>query len=260
VFVDADVCVHPDALDRLRDTLARRPELSAAFGAYDSTPPALPLVSQYRNLLHAYVHRRDAGDVVTFWTGLGAVRREAFEHAGGFDEGERLDDVEFGYRLAACGHRILLDPKIQGTHLKRWTLTNVIRTDVRERAVPWVRLLLRLRHRVGPPTLSVRPSEWLLTGLTAIALLAVIAALMTGQGHWWIVAGVAALLLPVFDRGFLGWVAGERGGWFALRILPLRALYYVLNIVSIVIAFLPIPIRRRRGGKTLPFPGRVKEA
>ena len=113
VFVDADVCVHRDALRRIRDLLCEDPDVSAVFGAYDLSPAAPSLVSQYRNLLHSYVHRRDAGEAVTFWTGLGAVRRDVLKHCGGFDERERLDDVEYGYRLSALGRflrRDWLDP------------------------------------------------------------------------------------------------------------------------------------------------------
>jgi len=79
VFVDADVAVHPDALRRIRDVMAQRQDVSAVFGAYDLMPAAPGLVSQYRNLLHSYVHRRDAGEAVTFWTGLGAIRRDVLQ-------------------------------------------------------------------------------------------------------------------------------------------------------------------------------------
>src|SRR4051812_10579254 len=55
VFVDADVTVHADALDRLRAAFAD-PELCAAFGAYDDDPPG-GVVARFRNLLHHHVHR-----------------------------------------------------------------------------------------------------------------------------------------------------------------------------------------------------------
>lgn len=253
VFVDADVCVHPDALRRLLDVLAHRTDLTALFGSYDVCPPSPSLVSQYRNLLHAYVHHRDAGEAVTFWTGLGAVRRDAFLSVGGFDEGERIDDVELGYRLSAEGHRILLDPAIQGTHLKRWTLFDVIRTDVRDRGVPWVRLLLRQRHRVGRPTLSVRASERMLTGLAALALVALALSAVTRQAQWLFLAGSCAALVLLGDLQFLHWLSRQRGRAFALGAMPLRLLYYGLNVVSAGLALVPLSIRRRRCGDALPL-------
>src|SRR6266849_6346905 len=57
-FVDADVVLAPDALDRVVSVLDSRPELAAVFGSYDARPRAHGLVSQYRNLLHHFVHQQ----------------------------------------------------------------------------------------------------------------------------------------------------------------------------------------------------------
>src|SRR5687767_1770649 len=66
-FVDADVVVGPRAVSRVADTLARRPEVAAVFGSYDDEPRAPGLVSQYRNLLHHYVHQHGNVEASTFW-------------------------------------------------------------------------------------------------------------------------------------------------------------------------------------------------
>ena len=257
VFVDADVCVHADALRRIRDAFDREPELSAVVGAYDLAPTAPGLVSQYRNLLHAYVHRREAGEAVTFWTGLGGVRRETFEAVGRFDEGERLDDVEFGYRLAARGYRIRLDPGIQGTHQKRWTLSSLAVTDVGYRGVPWMRLLLQGRYPAGRTSLNVGGLERFLTASVAVGTISAVAAVITGHPAWAAsAAGVLAATL-VGDRDFLSWLARQRGWWFALRAVPLRLLYYGLNVVSVGLALLPMEWRR---ATVPPKPGLAEEA
>jgi GT2 family glycosyltransferase len=146
VFVDADVVPHSDAFVRIRTAFAREEGLDAVFGSYDDEPAVRGLVSDFRNLLHHYVHQRGAGDATTFWAGLGAVRREAFEHVGGFDDvrftAPSVEDVELGMRLAAAGRRVRLDPALRGTHLKRWTLTEMLRVDATRRAFPWALLLL----------------------------------------------------------------------------------------------------------------------
>src|SRR5881275_2620193 len=85
VFVDADVEVHPDAFGRIRAAFDEDPELAALFGSYDDDPGADGVVSAFRNLLHHHVHHEGAGPATTFWAGLGAVRRDVFEAAGGFD-------------------------------------------------------------------------------------------------------------------------------------------------------------------------------
>lgn len=146
VFVDADIEVHEDVFTRIRSAFAEDPELTALFGSYDASPHADGIVSRFRNLLHHHVHHSSPGDASTFWAGLGAIRRDAFTAAGGFDADRyrlpSIEDIELGARLAASGARIRLDPQIQGTHLKAWTLANMVRTDLLQRGVPWVVLLL----------------------------------------------------------------------------------------------------------------------
>ncbi|HYH53285.1 MAG TPA: glycosyltransferase [Solirubrobacterales bacterium] len=147
VFVDSDVEVHPDALEAIARHFARDPELVAVFGAYDDDPEHPGLTSRYRNLLHHHVHSGAAGEAETFWAGLGAIRREAFERAGGFDADRfpqpSVEDIELGMRLRRRGGRILLDPAVRGRHLKAWTPLSMLRTDFSRRGLPWARLLMR---------------------------------------------------------------------------------------------------------------------
>lgn len=229
-FVDADVAIHPDTLRRLLETLDSTPGIAAVFGAYDAAPRAPGLVSQYRNLLHHYVHARSPGDAETFWTGCGAVRRDAFVAAGGFDERmHQLEDIELGYRIRALGHRIVLRPEIQGTHLKRWTIRSMIQTDLFGRGVTWMRLHLERRHRGRPGTLNLRPAEKLYTLLTGLALAALCLAAVRREPAWLLAAAAAATIVLAGNAAMLRWFAQERGIWFALGVIPLRLLYYALN-------------------------------
>jgi GT2 family glycosyltransferase len=143
VFVDADVEVHPDAFTRLREAFTDD-DLVAVYGSYDDRPAVTTTVSAFRNLLHHHVHQAGAGPAETFWTGLGAVRRDAFLAVGGFDEVRyphpSIEDIELGHRLADGGAAIRLDPLVQGTHLKTWTLRSMVWTDFARRGVPWVML------------------------------------------------------------------------------------------------------------------------
>jgi glycosyltransferase involved in cell wall biosynthesis len=248
VFVDADVCVHPDALDRLRAAFEAEPDVVAAFGCYDTHPPAPGLVSQYRNLVHHYVHWRHAGDADTFWAGLGAVRRGEFLAVGGFDERRyprpQIEDIELGYRLRALGGRIVLDPAVRGTHLKRWTLRQVVRSDVLDRGVPWMRLLLE-RRSVGAGTLNIRLGERAFTVLT-VAGTALILSGALARSTPLLAVGLACLLLVLAGNAhLLRWFAQVRGPGFAAAVVPLRLLYYLLNGLSVALALLhrPRPLR-----------------
>jgi glycosyltransferase involved in cell wall biosynthesis len=173
VFVDADVCVHPETLGRFVALFDSRPDVSAIFGSYDSSPSHPGVISEFRNLLHHHVHQRGAGPAETFWTGLGAIRREVFADLGGFDEARyrhaSIEDIELGVRLRRRGHRILLDPTIQGTHLKAWTLGSMVRTDFARRGVPWVALQVRDRRASASLNLGWRHRVSALACVVALA-------------------------------------------------------------------------------------------
>ena len=238
VFIDADVSVHGDALCRLARALDDD-GVAAVFGAYDTSPRAPGLVSQYRNLLHHWVHAQGRGEAETFWAGLGALRRNAFLAAGEFDETmTQLEDIVLGYRLRRLGHRILLRPEIQGTHLKQWTLPAMVRTDLFGRGVTWMRLHLEQGRGGQPGTLNLRPAEKLFTLLALLAALALVVAFVAGDWRWLLATGLCLALVIAGNLPLFRWFARLRGLRFALFAVPLRLMYYMLNAIAAPIGLL----------------------
>ena len=139
-----------DTVAKMADTFERHPEVDAVFGSYDDSPEAGDFSSQFKNLFHHFVHQEAREQAFTFWSGCGAVRRQVFLDAGGFDA-ERysrpsIEDIELGYRLTAAGHQIMLNKEVQVKHLKRWTLRGMVKADVFDRAIPWTQLIIRQKE------------------------------------------------------------------------------------------------------------------
>jgi GT2 family glycosyltransferase len=236
VFIDADCVVHVDTLSRFATLFMSDPELGAAFGSYDDKPPASGIMSQYRNLVHHYVHHQNAGEVETFWAGAGAVRREVFAEAGMYDEWHyskpQIEDIELGARIRKLGRRIILDPSIQVTHLKKWTLRQVIRTDLWDRGIPWARLLMHRRAMLSTATLNLRLSEKVATFLTCLAaLLIVIDAVVLSPIPLWIAIACFGAVL-VLNAPLWGFFLRLRGPVFTVMVMPARLMYYLINGVS----------------------------
>lgn len=250
VFVDADVCVHPTALTQFVDAFGNDERIAAVFGAYDTQPRAEGVVSQYRNLLHHYVHLTSSGDADTFWAGCGAVRRSTFNAVGMFDEDRfqrpQIEDIELGYRIVARGDRILLRPDIQGTHLKHWTLWRMLVTDFTDRAVPWMLLLLERGNAGRRGTLNVRGSEKLLTALVGVALLGLLLAGALAEWRWLLLSLVCVVCVVLGNLALLRWFAARRSVWFALAVIPLRLAFYIVSGAGAVWAML-LHISGRRG-------------
>jgi GT2 family glycosyltransferase len=228
VFVDSDVVVHEDAFERIRAAFVDDPALTAVFGSYDDTPRAGGTVSEFRNLLHHHVHQSAPGVATTFWAGLGAVRRDAFLAAGGFDERRfprpSIEDIELGMRLLDCGGRIVLDPLLQGKHLKRWTLMGMIHTDFAARGAPWVDLLLTRGSGSTALNLGWRHR------MTAAASLALLAALSRRK-----LPLSMALVVSIFmlNHSFYRLVLRRRGPAFAAAALPLHVVHHLVGLAAV---------------------------
>jgi GT2 family glycosyltransferase len=233
-FVDADVVITPGLLTRVVPIFEERPEIAAVFGSYDAFPRAKNVVSQFRNLLHHYVHQEGSSDASTFWAGCGAMRRAAFEAVGGFDEKRfprpSIEDIELGYRLRQAGYRILLDKALQGTHLKEWTLGSVIRTDIQRRAIPWARLMLERKNLLND--LNVKTVQRVSGGLVILTCLFFFLAIL--RPELLAVSGLTALTVIFLNRRLYGFLLKRRGALFAGACIPLHFLYFLYSTLTYV--------------------------
>jgi glycosyltransferase involved in cell wall biosynthesis len=235
VFVDCDVIIERDALNRITAFFDTNPQYSAVFGSYDAKPPAANLVSQYRNLLHHFVHQNGRFEAETFWTGLGAIRRSVFEHTKGFRELQHfVEDIELGVRLSSEGFRIALDPNLTCTHLKTWTLVEMARTDLYDRAIPWSALLLERRRVTNDLNTNVNGR----LGVASIFLAAMSLLLAVAWPGFGLVALAAVVLLLISMRPLLQYFYRERGALFAARCVPLHVIHLSCACSGFLIALL----------------------
>jgi glycosyltransferase involved in cell wall biosynthesis len=242
-FVDSDVVVNTDACRRIRHALASR-EIKAVVGSYDDSPPARNFCSQYKNLVHHFYHQRGGGDVSTFWAGCGAVWKSEFLAVGGFDEQRyprpSIEDIEFGYRLKASGARIRLIPELQGKHLKVWTIRGLLRTELRDRAIPWSLLLLS-RGKLGDE-LNVATSERLravLAGLVAVTLLACAVGFVS-----WLVPGTLLALAIVANMKIFSLFRRRNGLLFAFGGVLFHQIYYLYSTAAYCSCWLLVKFAR----------------
>ena len=158
VFVDADVLPHADAFTRIRAAVRRGSGRWLRSSARTTT--CRPTQASSRSFgtsctttstSRAPVTRRRSGP------GSGRYARTRFApRAGSTPSATRSlpsRTSTSGRGSSRDGGRILLDPLIQGTHLKRWTLSDMVRTDFWQRGVPWVELVLR--HGSGSTALNL---------------------------------------------------------------------------------------------------------
>jgi glycosyltransferase involved in cell wall biosynthesis len=236
VFVDADVVAPPNTLGMIVEALDADASIAAVFGSYDDTPAWPDFLSQYKNLMHHYVHQVSSERAVTFWAGCGAIRKSIFDTAGGFNAEKypnaSIEDIELGYRLTAAGHNIRLLKQLHVKHLKKWTVRGLWRADVHYRAIPWTQLILETGHL--PKDLNLTHASRFSAGFTGLIVLALLLLPLSFTGLFpWLrpaLLGAAilvlAILLLALNWRVYAWFAKKRGVAFAAGAVLAHWCYY----------------------------------
>jgi glycosyltransferase involved in cell wall biosynthesis len=232
LFLDADVVIAPGAMRKVLDTMSR-PQVGALIGSYDADPDDVSIVSQFKNLAHHYFHQHSCREATTFWGACGAVRRECFFAAGGFDEKRfklpSIEDVELGYRLIDRGVRIVLDPELQVKHLKKWTLASLVATDVTRRAIPWTLLWMERRRFQRDLNFSC---DQRFGAMASVALVLAIP-LAFASPHIWFVVGALLIAAYLLNRGLFRLLLTKGGSRLAIGGFLLQQLYYLNSLIGL---------------------------
>lgn len=236
-FVDSDVLVQSGTVGRVVADFQENRDIAAVFGSYDDSPAENNFLSQYKNLFHHFIHQESSSEAVTFWAGCGAVRREVFEKVGGFNEKRytrpEIEDIELGYRMKRKGYRILLDKHLQVKHLKRWTLSSLLRADIFCRAVPWSKLILESGEMVKD--LNLQTNHKISVGLVALS----VGILPLFPFEPFLFFGVLFVLAIVFalNRRLYGFFVRRRGIRFTTLAFPMHLLYYFYSGVTFLVCW-----------------------
>ncbi len=256
-FVDADVTIPDDAMNRVEAAFRADPDLSAAFGSYDDSPAADNFFSQFKNLFHHYVHQRSRPEASTFWAACGAMRRGVFMASGGFDETYRrasIEDIELGYRLTRAGHRIKLQKDLQVKHLKRWTFASLLATDFFQRALPWSELILRRGGFIND--LNLNQASQVSVVLACILAICLIAS------FWWpralVIAGASAASLAAINVRLYFFFWRKRGPFFTSGAVAWHWFYYLYSGLAFCSkALLHLALTLKAALKSASFLGRA---
>ena len=232
VFVADDVRLHLDTLSRLVAILGARPDLAAISASHDAHGGPPNFVSRYWNLLVRYGEQRYGGRCAQFASGCGAVRRSAFLAAGMYDEWRFATDcvegAELGQRLCAAGYGVLLDPALSVVHLRRWSLSGVLR-EVWSRGRFLARSLGYVRMSTAVPSEVVFTLSRALTPGAALLGTLTLAAAFVPAPHAGAKGAVALGAILLTNLPVHHFYARTRGLGFALVSAPL---HFVVQLVA----------------------------
>jgi glycosyltransferase involved in cell wall biosynthesis len=243
LFIDADVTVPYDTIEKVVNFFQIFPDLDALIGSYDDEPFETNFLSQYKNLLHHYVHQTSNREASTFWGACGAIRREVFLKMGGFDKKYRrpsIEDIDLGYRLKKAGFKIYLLKQIQVKHLKHWGIISLLKADFFFRALPWTDLILNEGRFIDDLNLKFS---------SRLSVMAVFMLTLTFIGSIfspWLLVPTVFFMVLLFG---LNWdlyrfFINKRGLSFAVKTIPWHWLYFFYCGLAFSIGFAKYQLKR----------------
>ncbi len=238
-FIDADHEIDPLWLRRAAELLAD--DRVAAVGAAYSAPPDGNWVQRLYDALRGPTRGRTAVE----WLGSGnlAVRRNAFEEVGGFDETlETCEDVDLCQRLRSNGGLLIADEALRSIHAgDPKTLSAIFRGEL-WRGRDNLRVSLR-----GRLSLKALPSV-AIPLIDVAAIVGFVAAILLRA--WWVATaslGCVALLSALRAARILGKLARPRGV-DSLRAFAVAAAYDLGRAIAVLIPA-SHAVRRARAGQ-----------
>ncbi len=236
-FVDADVALRPDAVERALALLEGDPGLDIVHGTYEPRPlRGRGTVERYLIGREAHWRHRCAGEAGTVVFAVAAVRSRVFERFGLLDESLRdCEDVEYSTRLARRA-RIVITEAVAGHHDAGGTLRAALATQWR-RSVPLARLA------------AARPGVRLERINRLRSLLAAAAAPVAAAATPWFwpaapIALLAAALALVFDADLLRSLVRGHGARSLAPFAAVHLCFLVVLAAGIAVGIAAVPYTR----------------
>ena len=218
LFLDADVVLPARSLDWLRESLdlySHRTEVGGVLGTYTENLPTADFWTNLKNLTTCFLYRTTETLSPFVHTPIFCARKELIEEAGGFDSGlATTEDFQLGLNLGTMGYRFVIDRRVQGLHLKRYSLKGILLEDKRR-----IRDLRKAKPKEEQRRFYYRAHRW---GRIASVALPLPILVLGGLGPWVPASALAALLLLAlfcgFNLRFLRYCRQRLGWGFGIKV------------------------------------------
>lgn len=242
-FLDADIILPDQTLAWVRETLdlySHQERVVGVLGTYAERIPAKDFFTIFKNLYTCYLYRITDTFSPFIHTPMFAVRKSVLDQEGGFDEDMRkAEDFKLGAILGSKGYQFIIDWRIKGIHLKRYTFLNILRED-------WARIreLRRIQLTSEQSKFSYRAHRW--SRILSLVLPGITVLLAALGFFWgpsvWMTGTTIILFLLVNGRLFL-YIQKHQGIGFAIASVIFLFVEMLWAQIALVLSVFPMPER-----------------
>jgi len=241
LFLDSDILLPCRAIEWIRDTLdlySHRSDVVGVLGCYSETIPWRDFFSRYKNLGVTFLYRETDTLSPYLHTPIFCVKLEVLNSVGGFDSTvNTAEDFHLGTVLGSQGYRFVIDRRILGVHLKKYSFLKILKEDWRR--IQDLRAVRFSRNQRKFALQAHRFHRLLSLALPGPVLVGLVSA------PWSSAAGQAALLLACLfylcHLRFLTYCGRYEGIFFSLQ----SAAFIFLEILWVQVALARSLLPRR---------------
>lgn len=159
LFLDSDVLLPSKAIEWIRESLdlySHRPEIKGVLGLYSETIPHSNFLSNYKNLYTRQIYMNTNLLSPYIHTPIFCIERKLLLTCDGFNTNLITgEDFQLGVTLGSQGYRFAIDLRINGIHLKKYNLPQILRENSRR-----IYSLSRLKLSPGEKKFALRAHRW----------------------------------------------------------------------------------------------------
>ena len=218
LFIDSDVLIPPDLLDRVLDFFNHHPDVSILQGCYNHKPYYQNLLSQYKHFVFSFRGSLPGGVYINYvHTACAAMRKSVFKKLRFNEDLKRREDIEFGLRCSEHGYRIYADPSLTVGHKKRYDFFSYSNYQIRAaKDLVWQQFVLRNKNFMQEFNAGKQPfykKAWLLRPALCFLLLVDLMFLVPTKSF-----SLLVILISLFILSFL---LEYRFRFYLFRVAPL---------------------------------------
>lgn len=241
LFLDSDVIVHKDVLEKVSNFFKQNKEAISLIGIYSKNPVNKGFTPKFKALLDYYIFAGKKLETVTsFEPRCGAVKKQAFTETGGFDtrfRGADVEDYEFGYRLLEKGP-IYIDTSIQVDH--NFPYLKILFKNFSKRGYQWFNLFLSRKKFDNVGTTS---GAALSRGAAFLSLLLLIASIFYFPI---IYTAILFFFIGIFGNiKFYKLILKETNHIFTLKSIVVDYILSILLGISALTAIITYPFKKK---------------
>lgn len=217
LFIDSDVEIFPDTLNKIVDFLTFNQNCIAVSGYLYPWCEMTDVLSRYKNLYMHQSYWKEPKIVPWAFTSIFAIYKNVFELTGGFNSQLRvIEDTLFGVTLTRLGYKLGFDSSIQVKHWHRYNLRTFIKEEFRRSYNLIIHKLTNMFYRDGAKNKDILKNFTISIVILPFLLLSLLLSLFWPLwGIWFIIVFLTAFFLV--NLNFLRYLKSYYGLIFAFK-------------------------------------------